>query len=73
MNAQTKPELFAPCFPLLNIDLVKIELARLDVLVDQVAADLVGLSNADTTSTVNTHWITFMKMPDIESCIEVNQ
>ncbi|MEJ2899658.1 hypothetical protein [Acinetobacter sp. NS-4] len=73
MNAQTKPELFAPCFPLLNIDLVKIEPARLDVLVDQVAADLVGLSNADTTSTVNTHWITFMKMPDIESCIEVNQ
>lgn len=73
MNAQTKPELFAPCFPLLNIDLVKIELARLDVLVDQVAADLVGLLNADTTSTVNTHWITFMKMRDIESCIEVNQ
>ena len=73
MNAQTKPELYAPCFPLLNIDLVKIEPARLDVLVDQVAADLVSLSNADTTSTVNTHWITFMKMPDIESCIEVNQ
>lgn len=73
MNAQTKPELYAPCFPLLNIDLVKIESARLDVLVDQVAADLVGLSNADTTLTVNTHWITFMKMPDIENCIEVNQ
>lgn len=57
MNAQTKPELFAPCFPLLNIDLVKIELARLDVLVDQVAADLVDLSNTDTTSTVDGNWI----------------
>lgn len=57
MNAQTKPEFLAPCFPIANIDLVKIELARLDVLVDQVAADLVDLSNTDTTSTVDGNWI----------------
>ena len=57
MNAQTKPELFAPCFPISNVDLVKIELARLDALVDQVAADLVNLSNSDTVSTVNGNWI----------------
>lgn len=57
MNAQTKPELLAPCFPITNIDLVKIELARLDVLVDQAATDLVNLSSSDTTSTVNGNWI----------------
>lgn len=57
MNAQTKPELFAPCFPIANIDLVKIELARLDVLVDQAAIDLVNLSSADTASTINGNWI----------------
>lgn len=57
MNAQTKPELLAPCFPIANIDLVKIELARLDVLVDQVAGDLVGLSDAETKSTINGNWI----------------
>ena len=57
MNAQTKPELFTPCFPIANIDLVKIELARLDVLVDQAAIDLVNLSSADTASTINGNWI----------------
>lgn len=57
MNAQTKPEFFAPCFPISNVDLVKIELARLDALVDKVAADLVNLSNSDTDSTVNDNWI----------------